>query len=320
MTEASDTMRIGELSRRTGTTTHLLRAWETRYGLLSPERSTGGYRLYGASDERRVRAVLRLRNQGVSAADACERVLAADRRAVTAAGWGQPGRAESGASWPVGGTAEVVDTSGLVDDLLAATEGFDEVAAHATLDRIGATLSLEATVGSVLMPFLREVGVRWERGDLSIGQEHFASQLIRRRLSVHTLTWGTGTGPIAVLACPPGERHDIGLLCFGVLLGRAGWRVRYLGPDTPLPAIAHAAKLVEADLIVIASTLPGTLEAGAGALRRLSARHQVQLAGRGATREFADRIGAMLMTGDPVSAVRAIVAGSPGRSASAGHE
>ena len=48
-------VRIGELSRRVGVSAELLRAWERRYGLLRPERSSGGFRLYGREDEERVR-------------------------------------------------------------------------------------------------------------------------------------------------------------------------------------------------------------------------------------------------------------------------
>ena len=52
-------LRIGELSRRVGVSPELLRAWETRYGLLRPSRSQGGFRLYSDEDEARVEQVLR---------------------------------------------------------------------------------------------------------------------------------------------------------------------------------------------------------------------------------------------------------------------
>ena len=57
----SSAMRIGELSQRVGMTTHALRAWEKRYGLLRPTRTPGGYRVYGPADEKRVRHMLALR-------------------------------------------------------------------------------------------------------------------------------------------------------------------------------------------------------------------------------------------------------------------
>ncbi|MGB4810082.1 MAG: MerR family transcriptional regulator, partial [Candidatus Phosphoribacter baldrii] len=61
-------VRIGELSRRVGISDHTLRAWETRYGLLRPHRSSGGFRLYSADDERRVRRMSHLLGRGLSPA------------------------------------------------------------------------------------------------------------------------------------------------------------------------------------------------------------------------------------------------------------
>src|ERR1700760_5001955 len=63
-------VRIGELSRRVGVTPEVLRAWERRYGILSPGRTEGGFRLYGEDDERRIRRMLEHLEQGLSAAEA----------------------------------------------------------------------------------------------------------------------------------------------------------------------------------------------------------------------------------------------------------
>src|SRR6059058_642031 len=70
------TLRIGELSRRVGVSDHLLRAWETRYGLLHPVRSTGGYRLYSERDADRIRRMQGYLAAGLSAAEAAQAVLA----------------------------------------------------------------------------------------------------------------------------------------------------------------------------------------------------------------------------------------------------
>src|SRR4051794_27106093 len=70
------TLRIGELSRRVGVSDHLLRAWETRYGLLHPSRSSGGYRLYSEADADRIRRMKEHLAAGLSAAEAAHAVLA----------------------------------------------------------------------------------------------------------------------------------------------------------------------------------------------------------------------------------------------------
>src|SRR3954447_14933392 len=63
-------LRIGELSRRSGVSPELLRAWERRYGLLRPERSTGGLRLYGPTDLERVQRMRQHLAEGVAGAGA----------------------------------------------------------------------------------------------------------------------------------------------------------------------------------------------------------------------------------------------------------
>lgn len=284
-------LRIGELAQRVGVSTHVLRAWERRYGLLHPERTVGGYRVYSLADERRVRAVAELRLQGVPAGEAVARVLGTDR---TQAGSGSPDEAAPSGDGP--------DHDAAIARLLVATESFDEDAGQAVLDQLLDSAPLGDVVGKVVLPFLEALGERWAQGRMSVAQEHFASNLVRRRLSAMSLTWGVGRGPVAVLACPPGERHDIALLAFGLLLGRRGWRIRYLGPDTPLLDLARAARIVEADAVVLAATRRSALSAHTAGLRHLARTHRLLIAGRGADETVASELGAELLPPDPVAA------------------
>lgn len=279
------TMRIGELAARVGVSTHVLRAWESRYSLLQPSRSAGGYRLYGPEDERRVREVVALRDQGVSAVEASRRVLAAERSGASATAVSPNGARADGASGNGDGSdpAMRADPPLLVAQLLDAISALDEDRAHAVLDTAFLDRSVESAIIDVLVPFFVRVGEAWELGRIGIAQEHFATSLVRRRLGALSLTWGVGSGPVAVLACPPGEFHDIILLSFGVLLGRAGWRVRYLGTDTPIPSLTTACRLAEADAVVLASRRPAGFRAHADALRRLGQEYPLWIAGRGAT-------------------------------------
>jgi DNA-binding transcriptional MerR regulator len=330
------TMRIGELAAKVGVSTHVLRAWESRYGLLRPVRSAGGYRLYGREDERRVREVITLRDQGVSAVEASRRVLAAER-AGTSAVDGENGA--DGAPPPGDGTVAGDDAAGtrasgdgrapaamrtdpqtLVTDLLDAVTALDEDRAHAVLDTAFHERSVESAIIDVLLPLFVRVGEMWELGRIGIAQEHFASSLVRRRLGALSLTWGVGSGPVAVLACPPGEFHDIVLLSFGVLLGRAGWRVRYLGPDTPVHSLAAAARLTAADAVVLACRRPSGFRAHASALRRLGDEHPVWLAGRGATPRVLEEIGVNHLGADLVAAVGELTSTARARRSEAGHQ
>src|ERR1043165_1065220 len=83
-------LRIGELSRRLGVSDHVLRAWERRYGLLRPVRTTGGFRLYSEADLDRVRRMQAYLSQGLSAAEAARAAIDGERPASTSGDTGEP--------------------------------------------------------------------------------------------------------------------------------------------------------------------------------------------------------------------------------------
>jgi MerR family transcriptional regulator, light-induced transcriptional regulator len=289
--DAVGLLRIGELSRRVGVSEHLLRAWESRYGLLSPVRSPGGFRLYSAADEQRVRRMQFHLARGLRAAEAA-------RATITE---GPTQRA-----LPVDdGRSDRADRPGLVAlaaDLRTALDALDEPAAQAVLDRLMSDFTLAATLRDVVVPYLRELGERWANGELTIIQEHFASNVIRGRLGGLARGWGNGGGPRAVLACPPGELHDLPLMIFGIILNRRGWRVDYFGANTPVVEVIDGARRSPPDLIVVAATAPERLTAIRADLVQLAAVAPLALAGAGASPDIADVVGAELLTGDPVTA------------------
>ncbi len=185
--------------------------------------------------------------------------------------------------------------------LRQALDAFDEPAAQAVLDRLLSDLSLAAVLRNVVLPYLTELGERWERGTASIAQEHFASNILRGRLAGLARGWGNGHGPRAVLACPPGELHDLALMVFGIVLNRSGWRIDYLGTSTPVAELAQTVDARRPDLVVLAAALPENIEALAPQLTALAQRAPLALAGAGATPELAAAVGARLLAGDPVT-------------------
>lgn len=265
--------RIGELSRRTGVSVELLRAWEARYRLLRPRRTPGGFRLYSDMDAARVQRMRSLLASGLSAAQAARTVQQEE----------------------AAGTRSTTVPLGIVEELDRALVAFDEPGAHATLDRLFSTVVLEAALEDAILPEFRSIGDRWAAGEVSVAQEHFASTLVRGRLLARARGWDQGRGHRAVLACVPGELHDIGLICFGLVLRRQGWRILYLGQDTPLETAAAALKRSRAITFVAASVERRRFAAVADELADLRQRATVAIGGNGATEEGARRMRAMLL-------------------------
>jgi MerR family transcriptional regulator, light-induced transcriptional regulator len=237
-------LRIGELSRRLEVSDYTLRAWESRYGLLQPVRSAGGFRLYSEADASRIRRMQAYLADGLSASEAARAVL----------------REDGVASADLAGAAGPHLAASTVSELSAAfrkaLDAFDEPAAQAVLDRLVSELSLTAVLRDVVIPYLADLGERWQRGTASIAQEHFASNVIRGRLAGLARGWGSGHGPRAILACPPGELHDMGLMIFGIVLNRSGWRIDYFGTSTPVEELQRCVEAARPDLVVLAATLP----------------------------------------------------------------
>jgi methanogenic corrinoid protein MtbC1 len=188
---------------------------------------------------------------------------------------------------------------------------FDGRRAHELVDGLFAEFTLNAVLDGVVLPVLREIGDLWEAGEVSVAQEHFASNLIRERLLGLARQWDHGHGPRAVLACPPGERHDIGLICFGLALGAAGWRIVFLGPDTPIDTLTGVSEALEADVVVLAATDPDRFAAATDGLRALAGSRPLLLAGTGATAATAGACSARLLEGTPVVAADRVAADVP---------
>jgi MerR family transcriptional regulator, light-induced transcriptional regulator len=300
--EATQAMvRIGELSRRLGLSEHVLRAWERRYGLLRPTRSAGGYRLYSDADELRIRRMQAHLARGLSAAEAATAVLNEEQASEAAAQ-----------------TEDVADRHGLADAARALSlslDEYDERRAQSALDRLLADFSVETVLRDVVMPYLHDLGERWALNTVSVAQEHFASNLLRGRLAGLARGWGYGEGPRAILACAPGEQHDLALLAFGIALHRGGWRVEYLGADTPVADLTRTARDVHADLVVVAAVTPERFAGHTADLARLAGIVPLAVAGAGATRSIAQAVGARLLTEDPITEAERMPAPAAQRSA-----
>jgi MerR family transcriptional regulator, light-induced transcriptional regulator len=277
-------LRIGELSHRVGVSPGVLRAWERRYGLFSPSRTEGGFRLYGEEDERRVRRMLEHLATGVSAAEAARLTQGEAENAAREGADGAPALGAIG------------------DRLSLALDQFDEAGAQAALDSLLAGFAIETVLRDVVLPYLRELGERWRRGEASIAQEHFASALLRGRLLGLARGWGSGRGPLGLLACLPGDQHDLGLICFGLALRGHGWRITFLGPDTPLATITETARLLQPALVVVHAALTEHTTDAEHGLAELARYAPLAIAGSGANPSIAEPIGALYLREDPVTA------------------
>lgn len=292
---------IKEASARSGVGIPLLRAWERRYGVVSPTRTPSGYRLYDDEAIRRLTAMRELIEQGWSAQQAAQRV-----RAATPDELGQMvGTSFATTAGPI--AAEQAEPTpmrdALIERLVAAARDLDVDGVEAALDDAFAAVRFERAVDDILMPALRRIGAAWEHGDVTVAGEHATSQAVLRRLATAFDAAGAPRAHRPVLVgLGPGARHEFGALAFAIAARRAGLPVVYLGPDLPVESWVSAANEADARATVIAvprradveraiETVTALCEARPKAVVAVGGREAARVARATGTLELPDSIG-----------------------------
>ncbi len=290
----------------TGIPVATLRAWERRYGVVTPRRTESGYRLYDGQDLRALIAMRDLVEAGWSPQQAAHEV----ERAVPAAP--DVPAAPTGPTIPTGPTGDGGDggdgepgpTDGTVppvglppseepphtrarapfSELVRAAADLDAVRLAELLDEWFSRGSFEAVVDTWLMPGLEEIGRAWADGRITVAGEHLVASAVHRRLATaYEAAARNPHGASVLVGMPPGARHELGILAFATAARRAGLTVTYLGADLPArdwtAAAAHHPPRFAVLSLPCADHLPG-LNAVVTALAHDSPRTRIAVGGR----------------------------------------
>ena len=218
---------------RTGLTPHVLRAWERRYGVVSPARTEGGQRLYTDLDIERLRFLRRLTDRGhairriallpiAELARLDEETGVVEERAASADGASRATEAEQ---------ADAESVSEAIAAALQATRRLDGVELQAVLERAAVTLGVPVFIDEVVAPALVRVGHGWAEGSVSVAQEHMATAVFRRVLGwLFRVYEVRDTAPRLVVATPPSQVHELGALMVATSAAAEGWARDLPGP------------------------------------------------------------------------------------------
>jgi DNA-binding transcriptional MerR regulator/methylmalonyl-CoA mutase cobalamin-binding subunit len=232
---------IKEAAARTGLTVPVLRAWERRYAVVAPARTSGGYRVYDDAALGRLRSMRRLVDDGWSPSAAAAAIKA--------------------------GTAPVEDFEShpverqpgrLVGQLVDGAAAIDSPRIERVLDEMFAGGTYERVVDDQLIPGLHALGDAWAEGRVSVAGEHVASNAILRRLAASFQASGPGRDPRrpVLVGMAPGAHHELGGLIFATALRRAGLPVVYFGADLPLEDWVAAIERNDARAVVVGAVMP----------------------------------------------------------------
>ena len=252
---------IKHVCTQTGLQAVTLRAWERRYRVLQPRRSTGNYRLYSERDIGLLRWLKSRVDDGLPISRAAEE-LQALRQAGT---WPEPAPTPPAAPTQPTGTPP----ASYGERLYAALTALDEALASAILLEANSLFDLSAVCLDIIQPCLVAIGEAWYRGQIRIASEHFASQYLRGRLLAMFQSLPLRPrAPRIVVGCAPGEFHEIGGLMLALFLRRDGYRVDFLGADLHLGDLYEFARVERPALICLSANS----EATARELRSMQAR------------------------------------------------
>jgi DNA-binding transcriptional MerR regulator len=231
---------IKAVAQATGLTVETLRAWERRYGVVSPVRDSNGRRVYRPEDVLRLR---RLR-EGTERGHPISRLAPlSDERLTALLGAPADERARGAAD-------------AFVQRILEAAEQFRTAECEQAVTLAVAVLPPQRLVSEVLQPLLTEVGNRWHRGEFAISQERLVSKVVSRHIRLMLDTYDRAARRETVLfATLPGERHELGLLMSAMLCASHGFKVHYLGTDLPAVEIARFAREVGASVVALSVVL-----------------------------------------------------------------
>lgn len=224
---------IRTVSSLTGVQTVTLRAWERRYHLIKPLRTETGHRLYSRDDVEKIRKASGLLEKGMNISQAAQILNDPD--------FSDSFSTDMAAAW--------VHFQQLA---LEAIQVFDERDLEDIYQRALSIYPIETVTRKLIIPVLETLGKKWNKTSAGIAAEHFFSVFLRHKLGArfHHRSHNN-TGPILICACLPGDHHETGLLLFSLAADEANYSQILLGADMPIEHLADAAKLSNADAIIL---------------------------------------------------------------------
>jgi len=241
---ASELFPIRILAERTSVGTSTLRAWERRYGLLKPQRTPKGHRLYGESDVKKVSKILALLDDGHALPSIAE-ILSAN---------------ESVNSLPDSGLADKTEKlssvwEAFIHSTIDAVGDFNIERIDAIFNEASSLYPIDMVTDKLIQPTITQLGTAWKHHpDTGVAEEHFYSSWLKNRLGARFHhAYSQAKGSRIICACVPGSYHEIGLMLFALSALSRGYRVLYFGADLPLDQLQHITQRSAAKAIVLSA-------------------------------------------------------------------
>lgn len=225
---------INEIEKISGIKAHTLRIWEQRHNILSPKRTSTNIRYYEGDDLKRLLNIRVLNTNGVKISKIAQMSDQELHQEVIKI-WTCCEKFENQAN-----------------ALVVAMLELDEPRFEKIINRNIVQIGLERTMTELVYPFYNKVGLMWQTCSILPAQEHFISNLIRRKIIVAIdgqTDQSDKPGAKFLVFLPEGELHEIGLLFANYIIKARGGRTIYLGQSVPFPDIQSVYDQYEVDFL-----------------------------------------------------------------------
>jgi DNA-binding transcriptional MerR regulator len=233
---------IQQVADVTGLSKQLIRKWEERYDLIQPERLDNGYRMYSEKDVNTLLRVKALSDKGHPVSQAVTLVL-------------EKNDADESIQ-PENVNKPFEEMNSFVFQLLEKGSLCDEIELNLILQRAYHVFGLSMFLTTVIIPFLKEIGDKWERKEWDEFQESFSSMIVRDFLVQIRRNYPCREdAPLVLGACLPYEQHELPLHILLLQFMMRGWKTILVGTSPAPNAIESLVrKLKPAKVVLSAST------------------------------------------------------------------
>jgi DNA-binding transcriptional MerR regulator/methylmalonyl-CoA mutase cobalamin-binding subunit len=219
-----------------------IRAWENRYQVVHPMRTEGGHRLYSKKDIEILKWLKEQTTKNQMKISEAVRLFKQSKPIVLE-------------SSPINKSYEDIKFK-----LYEALINLDTLEANNVVELAFSMFGDEDVFHNILAEILYQMGDDWEKGNITVAQEHFASQFIMNRFAQFLRILPVNQSLPKILAfCPEGEDHHIGLMLFSLFLRKKGNEVIYLGPNTPFEGLLDLIENKQLSIVAISLTNPAAL-------------------------------------------------------------
>jgi len=249
---------IRVVSNKTGLSTHVIRAWEKRYGAVNPERTDSNRRLYSDLEVQRLERLNRLTSLGYSISqvaqlpdDELEELLPEKNRNTIEETY------SNNESLQIEDAVLDSDASQIIEQSLAAINELNQKKFERILMRASTIFSQPDLIDKIISPLIHKNGDLWADGEFRTIHEHFATAVLRSFLGN---LWSSfevpDAAPKIIVTTPAGQVHELGALLVAATSSALGWQTIYLGPNLPAEEIAAAAEMKKSNLISLSIIYP----------------------------------------------------------------